>query len=152
MSEASFAVSFGYRSDNNTDTPIQSPFLQVTFQIAVLEKSLCPAGRLCETGVFSASQARLTWLSPRGSFEKKFTGGFMAAVLFYRCALREDSAKHAFFYRYILVLRCYPQEVESFSYHYRLIWDLCALGVSVLGYLLDMLGYLLCHGVGLSTR
>ena len=72
----------------------------------------------------------------------------MAAVLFYRCALREDSAKHAFCHRYILVLRCYPQEVESFSYHDRMFWELCALGISVLGYLLDMLGYLLCHGVG----
>ena len=76
----------------------------------------------------------------------------MAAVLFYRCALREDSATHAFFHSYILVSRCYPQEVESFSYHYRMFWALCALGISVLGYLLDMLGYLLCPGVGLSTR
>ena len=66
----------------------------------------------------------------------------MAAVLFYRCALlyrcalREDPT---FFHCSILVSRCYPQEVESFPYHCRMFWALCALGSSVLGYLLDML-------------
>ena len=65
-SEVSFAVSFGYRSDNNTPPPIRSPFLEVTFQMA---------------------------------------------VPFYRCALREGSAKQAFCQRLKLASRGHHREV-----------------------------------------
>ena len=58
-------------------------------------------------------RASLTWLSPRDSANETFMGGFVTTVLFHRCALREDSMKHAVLQSFKLVSSCHPYEVES---------------------------------------
>ena len=131
--------------------PIQRPFIEVTFHMAVLfyhgalwegsaKQAFCQRFKLASRGYH-----REVASSKRSRVDSWQRYCFIAVP----CG---DSTKHAPFHSSILVSRRYPQEVESFSYHCRMFSALCALGISVLGYLLDMLGYLLCPGVGRSTR
>ena len=136
-----------------TDPPIQSPFLEVTFQMAVLfyrcalregsaKQAFCQRLKLASRGYHREGASK------RSSRVDSWQRYCLIAV---SCGKTPQNVRFSWLHPTFKMLSPRGREF-SYHYHYRMCWDSCALGISVLGCLLDMLGYLLCPGVGLSTR